>query len=43
MIAIKDRLPELIIIPAHDMQAFAEMPTLSQASSETAVRRAHGT
>jgi N-acyl homoserine lactone hydrolase len=35
MIAIKERLPELIIIPAHDMRAFAEMPTLSPASSET--------
>jgi hypothetical protein len=32
MIAI--RLPELIIVPAHDVRAFAEMPTLSQASSE---------
>jgi hypothetical protein len=38
MIAIKERLPELIIVPAHDMRAFAEMPTLSQARSETIVR-----
>jgi glyoxylase-like metal-dependent hydrolase (beta-lactamase superfamily II) len=28
MIAIKERLPELIIVPAHDMRAFAEMSTL---------------
>jgi len=37
MIAIKERLPELIVVPAHDMRAFAEMPTLSQASSENIV------
>jgi hypothetical protein len=35
MIAIKERLPKLIIVPAHDMRAFAEMPTLSQATSKT--------
>jgi hypothetical protein len=35
MIAIKERLPELIIVPAHDMRAFAEMPTLASASGET--------
>jgi len=35
MIALKERLPELIIVPAHDMGAFSEMPTLSQASSDT--------
>jgi N-acyl homoserine lactone hydrolase len=29
MIALKERLPELIIVPAHDIGAFAEMPTLS--------------
>ena len=29
MIALKERLPELIIVPAHDIRAFAEMPTLS--------------
>jgi len=28
MIALKERLPELIIVPAHDMRAFAEMPRL---------------
>ncbi len=32
MIAIKERLPQLIIVPAHDMRVFAEMPTLTQAS-----------
>ena len=31
MIAMKQRLPELIIVPAHDMRAFAVMPTLSPA------------
>jgi hypothetical protein len=35
MIAIKERLPDMIIVPAHDMRAFAEMPTLSSASGET--------
>ena len=35
MIAIKERLPELIIVPAHDMRAFAEMSTLPPASGET--------
>jgi glyoxylase-like metal-dependent hydrolase (beta-lactamase superfamily II) len=35
MIAIKERLPDLIIVPAHDMRAFAEMPTLLPASGET--------
>jgi hypothetical protein len=29
MVALKERLPELIIVPAHDMRAFAKMPTLS--------------
>ncbi len=36
MIALKERLPELIIVPTHDIRGFAEMPTLSQANSETA-------
>jgi len=31
MIAMKERLPELIIVPAHDMRAFAVMPTLPPA------------
>jgi len=35
MTALKERLPELIIVPAHDMRAFAQMPTLSEGSSET--------
>ena len=34
MIALKERLPELIIVPAHDMRAFSEMLTLSQVSNE---------
>ena len=34
MIAFKQRLLELIIVPAHDMRAFAGMPTLSSASKE---------
>ena len=38
MIALKERLPELIIVPAHDMRAFAQMPKLSRASNETGVR-----
>jgi N-acyl homoserine lactone hydrolase len=29
MIALKERLPGLIIVPAHDMRPFAEMPALS--------------
>jgi glyoxylase-like metal-dependent hydrolase (beta-lactamase superfamily II) len=29
MIAIKERVPELIIVPAHDMRAFAKLPPLS--------------
>jgi len=28
MIALKERMPELIIVPAHDIRAFAEMPPL---------------
>jgi len=38
MIASKERLPEMIIVPAHDPRAFAGMPTLSQASSKAIVR-----
>ncbi len=30
LVALKERLPDLIIVPAHDIRAFAEMPTLSQ-------------
>jgi glyoxylase-like metal-dependent hydrolase (beta-lactamase superfamily II) len=29
MIAVKERLPELIVVPAHEMRVFAHMPTLS--------------
>jgi len=29
MIALKERLPESIIVPAHDMRPFAEMPALN--------------
>ena len=35
IIALKERMPELIIVPAHDMRAFSGIPTLSRASSET--------
>jgi len=35
MIALKERLPEMIIVPAHDMRGFAELPKLSQAGSGT--------
>lgn len=30
MVALKERLPELIIVPAHDMRAFAQMQKLSR-------------
>jgi glyoxylase-like metal-dependent hydrolase (beta-lactamase superfamily II) len=32
MIALKERLPELHIVPAHDIRAFAEMPAISPAA-----------
>jgi glyoxylase-like metal-dependent hydrolase (beta-lactamase superfamily II) len=35
MIALKERLPDLIIVPAHDMRAFAAMPRLSQQAVRT--------
>ena len=35
MIALKERLPELIIVPAHEMRAFAEMPRLPKPGSIT--------
>jgi glyoxylase-like metal-dependent hydrolase (beta-lactamase superfamily II) len=38
VIALKERLPDLIIVPAHDMRAFAELPKLSHATSATAAR-----
>ena len=31
MVALKERLPELIIVPAHDMRAFSHIPALSSA------------
>jgi len=34
IVALKERLPDLIIVPAHDIRAFAEMPKLSQAAGE---------
>lgn len=34
MVALKERLPDLVIIPAHDMRAFNQLPSLSRASSE---------
>ena len=33
LIALKERMPDLIIVPAHDMRAFAQMPKLPQASA----------
>ena len=39
MIALKERLPGLIIVPAHDMRPFTEMPALFQASKETSRSR----
>jgi len=41
MISLKERLPELIIVPAHDMRAFAEMPRLSQASMSVGAHGGH--
>ena len=35
IIALKERLPELIIVPAHEIRAFEKMPTLSQPSTGT--------
>jgi N-acyl homoserine lactone hydrolase len=32
MIALKKRLPDLIIVPAHDIRAFADIPRLPQAA-----------
>ena len=34
MIALKARLPDLIIVPAHDMLGFDKLPPLSQASKQ---------
>jgi glyoxylase-like metal-dependent hydrolase (beta-lactamase superfamily II) len=38
MIALKERLPDLVIVPAHDMRAFAEMPRWPQAAAGTVTR-----
>ena len=32
MVALKQRLPDLIIVPAHDMRAFSELAKLSQSN-----------
>ena len=32
LVALKEPLPDLIIVPAHDMRAFAQMPRLPQAA-----------
>lgn len=32
MVALKERLPDLIIVPAHDIRAFTEIPRLSNAT-----------
>ena len=34
IVALKERLPELIIVPAHDMRAFSHIPTISPAGRE---------
>jgi glyoxylase-like metal-dependent hydrolase (beta-lactamase superfamily II) len=39
IVALKERLPELIIVPAHDMHGFAGIPTLSQASGDRRLAR----
>jgi len=36
VIALKERLPELNIVPAHEMRAFAAMPRLSPAKGGAA-------
>ena len=38
IIALKERLPDLIIVPAHDMRGFDKMPRLVQARGESLVR-----
>lgn len=34
LVALKKRLPELIIVPAHDLRAFSQMPKLPQITTE---------
>jgi glyoxylase-like metal-dependent hydrolase (beta-lactamase superfamily II) len=36
VIALKERLPELVMVPAHDVRGFAEMPRLSPAGQQRA-------
>lgn len=38
LIALKERMPDLIIVPAHDIRAFALMPKLPQANERTVVQ-----
>ena len=35
MIALKERVPDLIIVPAHDMRGFARMPRLSSMTASS--------
>ena len=37
IVALKERLPDLIIVPAHDIRAFAKMPRLVEARSGSLV------
>ena len=39
IIALKERLPELVIVPAHDMRGFC--PNVNAAASKRPVRRRH--
>lgn len=34
LIAIKERLPDMIVVPAHEMRAFAQLPKLSAAGAQ---------
>ncbi len=36
LIALKERFPDLVIVPAHDIRAFAQLPQLSLASQQKA-------
>jgi glyoxylase-like metal-dependent hydrolase (beta-lactamase superfamily II) len=38
MIALIERFPELIVVPAHDMRGFAEMPTFSSVNREASIK-----
>lgn len=42
LIALKERLPELIVVPAHDIRAFANMSTLSRANGRAPSERRDG-